>query len=508
VYNDKFIFAEESEKNISTDITPFCWKILIVDDEPDVHVLTKKVLEGFKFNGKAVSFLSAYSEEETKKCFHDNPDIAVVFLDVVMEGIDSGLKLVKYIRENLNNKFVRIILRTGQPGNAPEERIITNYDINDYKEKTELTSRKLFTVLISSLRAYNDIMIIEANKKGLEKIIDASATIFKLQSFEKLASGILTQLTSILKVKSDAVFCQRINMVGNEAVYRIFAASGKYYDFLDGDINKTLSDSVLSRINKAIKLGISIFEDNFGISMFRTENGNENFLYFETWHPLENWETDLLKIFLQNVSLAFDNIYLHEEITDTQKEIILTLSEIVEGRSNETGNHVNRVAQIGALIATKLGLPESEVELIKLASPMHDIGKLGIPDSILNKPDKLDKNEYDVIKMHTTIGYKMLKKSNRKILKAAAIIALQHQEKFDGTGYPNSLKGEDIHIYARIISIADVFDALCNDRIYRKAVDVNEVINIIQKGRGTHFDPKIVDVFMENIETIISLTKQ
>jgi len=507
VHNDTFVFADEivnSEPLKSNER----WKILIVDDEPDVHLLTRKVLEDFTYNAKKVEFLSAYSEKETRDIFAENSDIAVVFLDVVMEANDTGLKIVKFIRDELGNKFVRIILRTGQPGNAPEEKIITGYDINDYKEKTELTSRKLFTVLISSLRAYNDIMIIEANKKGLEKIIEASSSIFKLQSFEKLASGILTQLTSILSVQADAVFCQRINMTAGTPVYKIFAASGKYYDFLNGEIDNSLSELVLSRIRNALDKGCTQFYDGYGICIFRTENGNENFMYFETWNILMDWEKDLIKIFLHNVSLAFDNIYLHEEITDTQKEIILTLSEIVEGRSNETGDHVNRVALIGAFIASKLGLSESEIELIKLASPMHDIGKLGIPDSILNKPGRLDSSEYDIIKLHTTIGYKMLKKSNRKILKAAAIIALQHQEKYDGTGYPNGLKGDEIHLYARIISVADVFDALCNDRVYRKAVSLEEVINIIRDGSGTHFDPKIVDVFLDNIDEIVKIVNK
>ena len=162
-------------------------------------------------------------------------------------------------------------------------------------------------------------------------------------------------------------------------------------------------------------------------------------------------------------------IKLHNELEETQREIIYTMGEIGETRSLETGQHVKRVAEYSKLLALKSGLTPEEAELLKLASPMHDIGKVGIPDSILNKPGKLTPEEFEEMKTHATIGYELLNKSSREILKASAIVAYEHHEKWDGSGYPKGLKGSEIHIFGRITAIADVFDALAHERPYKKA---------------------------------------
>ena len=168
--NDDFFFADDDDENEVDDLGS--WKVLIVDDEPEVHAVTKLALNDFSLNGKTLEFISAYSGEEAKAIFNTHSDIAVVLLDVVMETDDAGLKVAEYVRNELDNHFTRIILRTGQPGQAPEKDVIINYDINDYKSKTELTAQKLFTVIIAALRSYRDIIVIEENRRGLEKIID------------------------------------------------------------------------------------------------------------------------------------------------------------------------------------------------------------------------------------------------------------------------------------------------------------------------------------------------
>ncbi len=188
---------------------------------------------------------------------------------------------------------------------------------------------------------------------------------------------------------------------------------------------------------------------------------------------------------------------LNKEIEDTQKEVILTMGAIGETRSKETGNHVKRVAEYSKILAIKYGLDENEANLLKEASPMHDIGKVGIPDRVLKKPAKLNDEEWEIMKGHAQLGYEMLKHSNRKILKAAAIVAKEHHEKWDGSGYPNGLKGEEIHIYGRITAVADVFDALGSDRCYKKAWPLEEILELFKKERGKHFDPKLVDLLLK-----------
>ncbi len=201
-----------------------------------------------------------------------------------------------------------------------------------------------------------------------------------------------------------------------------------------------------------------------------------------------------------NVSTAFNNLYLNKEIIDTQKELIETLGETVEKRSKEASHHVKRVAQISYELAKLTGLGEEELIMIRSASPMHDVGKIGIPDAILLKPGKLTEEEFDQMKTHTDIGRDILAHSDRKVLKTASIIAYEHHEKWNGTGYPNGTKGEDIHIYGRITAIADVFDALLHKRCYKDPWPIEKVIDLFKEEKGKHFDPQLVDILLDNIE--------
>ncbi len=186
-------------------------------------------------------------------------------------------------------------------------------------------------------------------------------------------------------------------------------------------------------------------------------------------------------------------------IIDAQSEIIFKLAEIVEARSQETGSHVMRVAELSYLLATKAGLSEAQTDMIHLAAPMHDVGKVSIPDAILHNRGQLTEEELEIMKTHTRAGYHMLRGSRKSILKAAAIIALQHHERFDGKGYPLGLVGKDTNIMGRIVCLADVFDTLSNDRVYRPAWKMQQIIEHIKSERGQKFDPDLVDVFMENI---------
>jgi len=202
---------------------------------------------------------------------------------------------------------------------------------------------------------------------------------------------------------------------------------------------------------------------------------------------------------------SLESAVLYQEIESTQKEIIYTMAEVGESRSKETGNHVKRVAEYSRVLAEGIGLSEAECELLKMASPMHDIGKIAIPDSILLKPGKLTDEEFSYMQKHTTLGFNMLKHSTRKILKAASIVAYEHHEKWNGRGYPRGIKGEDIHIFGRITAVADVFDALASDRCYKKAWEMDRVFNLFKEERGEHFDPKVIDAFFSRVEDILDI---
>ena len=208
------------------------------------------------------------------------------------------------------------------------------------------------------------------------------------------------------------------------------------------------------------------------------------------------------------ISIMFnitDIVAIHKELEYTQKEVIYKMGEVGETRSKETGFHVKRVAEYSKLLARLAGLSKESVELLYAASPMHDIGKVGIPDSVLLKPGKLNEQEWEIMKKHSEMGYNILKDSKRSILKAAAIVAYRHHEKWDGSGYPNGISGKDIHIFGRITAIVDVFDALGSDREYKKAWELERILELLREERGKHFDPKLVDLFLGNLDKFLKI---
>ena len=224
----------------------------------------------------------------------------------------------------------------------------------------------------------------------------------------------------------------------------------------------------------------------------------------------KNYQIELIGISSEKVILAYftdvtELMELNKAIEETQSEVIYAMGEIGETRSKETGNHVKRVALYSKELALLYGLNQEDVDTLQMASPMHDIGKVGIADSILNAPRKLTKDEFEIMKTHAELGYKMLKKSNKTILQAAAIVAYEHHEKWDGSGYPNGKSKEDIHIYGRITAVADVFDALGSNRVYKKAWKLEDILELFRNESAKHFDPKLVELFLNNLDIFLKI---
>jgi len=485
------------------------WKVLLVDDEPDIHDITKLTLSRFRLDGRALTFVHAYSGAEAKQVLARETDIALVFLDVVMEKEDSGLEVARWMREDLNNQFTRIVLRTGQPGQAPEERVIVNYDINDYKEKTELDRTKLFTTTFAALRAYRDIMKVEDARRvqmnyreGLERVIAASAHIFQQRNLKDFASGLLQQVVALLRLEQSMLLrLSAASVITGETEYEILAQIGDMGDTVFGpELMAQLDDARSNRISR-------LHGDTY-VGYFPNASGKASLLVLKGVEEISDIDAQLLEVFCSGVAIAFDNILLTQEITDTQAELILRLGDVVESRSNEAGNHVRRMSQVCHLLAQASGMPDDETATLMHAAPMHDIGKIATPDAVLLKPGKLDAAEWEIMKQHPTVGLSILDGSSRPILKAAAVIAHQHHEKFDGSGYPQGLKGEDIHQYARIVAVADVFDALSHKRCYKDAWPIDQVVSHLREVSGQHLDPVYVELLINNIDAAVDINRR
>lgn len=486
------------------------WKILIVDDDEEIHRVTKWVLRRFTFENRPVELISTYSAREAKTVLIENPDLAVVLLDVVMEEDHAGLELARFIRQDLGNSLVRIILRTGHPGQAPEHTIMTDYDINDYKEKTELTAQKLITSIMASLRAYRDLTIIDTGRKGLQNVIESLSSLYELKSMGKLAAGVLSQLTSILRFTPNSFVGQYHGFAVSKQYpekFKMLAATGFYAPLMQNGSLSNLPRELQDMIGCSFREKKNIFLPNSMIVYINGKLGSENIFYLEGTNPLDDWNQILVEVFFTNISTAFDNIHLNQEVEDAQKEIIYTLGEIAEVRSLETGQHVKRVSNYAWLLALKSGFSDEQANLLRLAAPIHDIGKVGIPDTILNKPGALTPVEFEIIKTHTQLGYEMLRKSARPLLKTAALIALQHHEHWDGQGYPNGLSGEGIHPFGRIVALADVFDALGTKRVYKQAWSLPDIFDYVRSQSGRQFEPALVKIILEYQEEFIQIRR-
>ncbi|BAL25264.1 response regulator [Azoarcus sp. KH32C] len=512
--DDALLFADEdTSTETETPVSQSSpWKILVADDDDEVHAVTQMVLRDLVFEGRPIELISAHSGRETLEQLATHPDIAVLLLDVVMETDHSGLDVAHQIREQLHNHMVRIILRTGQPGQAPERSVVIDYDINDYKEKTELTAQKLVTTVIAGVRSYRDLITIERSRRGLAQIIDASRDLFAPQSLARLSSGVLTQLTALLHLGENGLLLQDSGVAalrGDEshANYEILAGTGRFAGTEGHKLSTELAPEEMERMLK-IGQGEVVFSRGEFIGRFKAHTGSENIIFVQTTHPGEEMDLNLIRLFASNIGLAFDNVHLQEELASTQSELVHTLSEVVETRSNETGMHVVRVGALSALLAHLAGHDETECSMLIQAAPMHDLGKVGIPDSILHKPGPLAPDEWEIMKTHTSLGYNLLHRSKRRTLQTAAIIAEQHHEWWDGGGYPNRRKGTDIHPFGRIVAVIDVFDALSHPRCYKRAWELDQIIEYIRANRARQFDPNYTDVFLDHADQLIDLWRQ
>lgn len=503
------VFAPEQDKAPDRPVAP-PWKVMIVDDEPGVHQVTLLALTNFEFDGRPLQFLHAHSVTEARHLLSTEKDIALLLVDVVMETEHAGLDLVHYLRKELKNSLSRVVLRTGQPGQAPERTVIRQYDINDYKEKTELTAQKLFSTVFTSLRSYRDLAALEANRRGLEEVIRASGAVFQIAKLGNFIHGVLEQLLAVLYLGKDSLYleCDCVALESRANRLSVVAATGGYASLVGQNPAQCLEPEVFDNVSRVLEHKQSVVSGNVYIGYFCPRTGREDVIYVSGTRPLSSDDANLIELFLRNVSIAYENALLREEIEGTQRDMVYLLGEAVETRSRETGQHVRRVAEYCKLIAEGLGLGERVAEILHTAAPLHDFGKIAIPDYILHKPDKLTAEEWVVMQSHALIGEELLIKSDREILRAAAVLSGQHHERWDGNGYPRKLAGEGIHIYGRIGAVADVFDALAGRRCYKDPWPIAQILDYLRKERGQQFDPAIVDWVLMNADKMVAILER
>jgi len=307
------------------------WKVAIIDDDAAVHDGTRFALDDYSLHGRGLELISARSAAEGRALLRSHPDTAVVLLDVVMETEGAGLDLVQYVREELGNETVRIILRTGQPGQAPERRVVVDYDINDYKAKTELTADKLFTALTAALRSYEQLRKLTETRRGLEIIIDAAATLFDQRSLTRLAEGVLTQLSSLMAIECVGILVLRERKPSGGNGITVLAGSGCYKDFAGIDTKQPLDEVLLQLISEAFERRCHDFAPGRCILYIGTGSGREVLVLMDAEKQLSDTDKKLLEVFCSRLAAAFDNVTLYEQLERAN----LQLEEKVERRTAE-----------------------------------------------------------------------------------------------------------------------------------------------------------------------------
>jgi len=296
------------------------WKIAVIDDDHAVHEGTRFALSDYCLNGQQLEILSAYSAAEGRDLMSQHPDVAAVLLDVIMETDSAGLELVEYIRKDIKNETVRIILRTGQPGQAPERRVIVDYDINDYKAKTELTADKLFTSLTAALRSYQQLERMLQTRRGLEIIIDAASTLFDFKSMQRLAEGVLTQIASLLNVDCAGILVLRDGgTIGDD--FSVLAGSGCYRRFIGHAGLQPLDVDLRQMVEEAFRRRAHEFADHRTVLYIRTGSGREVVVLLQAERPLSETDRALVEIFGSRLSIAFDNVILYQQLHDANTQL-------------------------------------------------------------------------------------------------------------------------------------------------------------------------------------------
>ncbi len=473
------------------------WKVLVVDDEPDIRRLTALNLRDFEFAGRPLKLIEAGSAAAARECLQEHPDVAVALVDVVMETDDAGLRLVEYIRTELNNRMVRLVIRTGQPGVAPERFVIDNFDIDDYKDKTELTVQRLYTSVRTALKSFRDLQTIEMNRIGLSRILDVTPELYNLHldRLEDYFQGVLMQIVGICNLGHSGMISTIDGLVatldGKEL--RIRAGVGDLGSNPEGELRRhevaeLCSQAVLSHeAPDALRHGAMVVP-------LQIKDEVLGFVYLESGTEMTPADKELIHVMANQCAAALDNFRLHHSLEESYDEAIDMLAQVAEFKDSATGAHIHRMQEYTRRVALEMGCSKEEADVYAKASRLHDVGKVGIPDNILRKPGKLTEEEFAVMRRHTRIGDTILARS--PTLALARVMAKSHHERWDGTGYPEGIAGDDIPHPARIVSVADVFDALVSERPYKGPWQAQQAVDTIENGRGKHFDPQVADAFM------------
>jgi len=377
----------------------------------------------------------------------------------------------------------------------------------DPKNRLSIYRDDLFLAVLAAIRSYGDLYKFDEEGISLDQIMESAKHIYTENQMYSFSSHVIKQLLSVVCLGNLDEEKMISGFVASkmDGMYMITYGTGSYQKYEKLILNDVIPHTIQTLISKNRKTGQNEFTDSTFMLFFSHDLGTDNIIFIESEKTIGAWERNLIQLFETNLKEDYTKLCKLNQSKMSTEKLVQTLSEVVEAKSKEMNHHVRRVASYSRLLAQGYGLDQESIEALEVASMIHDIGKLSIPESILNKPGKLSVEEFENVKKHAMVGYEMMKNSKHALIQMAAVIARDHHEKWNGTGYPIGLEKEGTHLFGRIVALADVFDALSTDRVYKKAWPLEQIIDLLKKERGEHFDPKLVDIMLENIHAFIHI---
>jgi hypothetical protein len=490
--------------NASVATPPASWQVLVFDPEGALHGAVVQAVQGETFFGQPVEVLHARDQDACFDHFKKSEDIAVAFFPMAPESSHAGFDVVQYVRRVLRKHTARLVVSVVDAACAPDVESLSEYDIDDCLDSSRMSAAHIRAVIQGRLRAYRGLLSFDSHRSSLERVLESIASNQKSSSVDELSERALFQLQRLFGVESPQLFLVSKPLIfDDDGIPKRWLRSNDLrpsvvYSSLGTDT--PVADLVLDQVGLAFEAELSM-DFQVGYAAYNGLAGGigASMLYVQHGGKLNDWMRSLLEVFAQSLAVTFEKVISQDSLRNHQKELVYLLRRAVEQRSRETGAHVQRVSQCSAHLAKLAGLPEEIVTLIGLSSPLHDVGKLAIPDNILNKPEALTAEEWVVMRTHATHGRDILMESRNPVMQMAARIAYSHHEKWNGSGYPLGLRGKHIPIEGRITALVDVFDALGSRRIYKAAWSREAVESELLKGKGEHFDPALVDLFLANL---------
>lgn len=488
------------------------YKLLLVDDESGVIESLSVVLGRNGYYTKGVD-----NPLEAVELLR-NEHFDLLILDFLMVPI-HGDEVVRRIRTF--NKDIYILLLTGHKDLAPPLETIRSLDIQGYCEKSDRFDQ-LMLLVESGIKSIEQMHTVKKLKDGLNSILEAVPKIYQLQPIGNILEDILSEILPLINGESAFIMVDDIssgNVEENEGKYRtIFRGIGQYKDNFDSLVDIG-NQELLENIGKA-RMTSKIIEIGEGmiLPLLGDEKQSIGVLYVEG----ENLEhgTELIKIYANQSAASLNNAFLHSLVNTKNEELRRTydtmkirymdtveaLRQVVDAKDIYTRGHSDRVAYYSYRIGQEFGLRDDELETLRVGGLFHDVGKIGTADDILLKNQKLSDKEYEEVKKHPLKGAQIL--SAVSMFKEIVPLVKQHHERIDGKGYPEGLKGDEISFLSRIITVADSFDAMMSDRMYRSKLGLDEAIQQLVLGRGTQFDARVVDTLLVIIEQYDNLLEE